>query len=160
MMAPSTGDSLSMVVMNIAGVEANSQSKAFAPLAFNPSMTASLTCVLERRGSCPTLTLMCCLLLRFESHATKHRPRMPATSLVRLTSSPSTPASATPRMSEPFWSFFQSVILPKVFNFVTLYYGCEDTTSFWIAQTIWAVFSFLLVVPANILHSVGRQPFL
>ena len=84
------------------GVEASPQSATVAPAATAPLTKAALTLGPDRRQSVPTATTGRSAPRVFLSQATNDRPIVSTTSGVRLTSSSSTPSSATPLISEPF----------------------------------------------------------
>ena len=107
--APSARSCLSTVAINIAGVDAIPKLSTVAPTAAAPLAKACRSAGLEMRESLPT-AMVCAVFPFFSpSQATNACAKAVVTSLVRFTLSPSIPSSATPLISEPFCSFFQSI---------------------------------------------------
>jgi hypothetical protein len=107
------------VLMNMAGVEARPKSSTRAPPEAIPSISAAISRGPLIRLSRPAETVNAPGSRSREaaSQRTKARPSRRITSGVRFTLASGTPPAgiATPRMSEPFCSAFQSmaVILPR-----------------------------------------------
>ena len=110
MMEPSAAVSSKMVDMNMAGVEASTQSMPCAPLYVSPVSTQSLIASAEMRESWPTAICSSSGFLPVFSARRRTKPAAMrfAASGVRVTGSPGTPGTATPRMSLPFASFIKS----------------------------------------------------
>ena len=96
------------VLTKHAGVVASPRSTTRAHPAFaNPANDALASAGPESRGSRPTATttsFVSAPIFR-ASHSANASAMRNAASSFKVTGSPSTPSSATPRTSEPFWSF-------------------------------------------------------
>nr|GMD30218.1 hypothetical protein Iba_chr09aCG4960 [Ipomoea batatas] len=115
-MDPSTGHKASSfsvrVLLNIAGVEANLYWMTSIPARASPRVVKTCNFCAEIRESCPMeifKDLEASSFFFSSNQAAKAAPIASATGSVRLTGSPSTPATATPRMYLPFCSLRNSL---------------------------------------------------
>ena len=110
MTPPCTGLFLSIVVINIAGVEAKPQSYIVWPTSVTPLIKASFKAGPEIRESTPIAKLTSSVPNRLQSHVIKAFAITVVASAVRFTFSLGTPSKAIPRISDPFCNFFQFMI--------------------------------------------------
>ena len=101
---PSQANDSSFNSMNMEGVEESAVNTAYPPVFSMPRSTPSERAGAEMRESCPTATRTEDLPVRSSRNRQKAAAMFSAVPGVRFTSSPSTPAEATPLTSVPFLS--------------------------------------------------------